>query len=686
MQILSQLVNGVAIGSVYAIVALGFTIVFGVAKVVNFAQGSQVVMSAYVAWAAVQAGAPLWAAFLISVVASVLLAWFIDLIAVEWLGKAAEIAPLLSTMALAYIIDQGVALIWTPDPQPFPNPMAGEQVTFGGMYFSATDATILGVSVVTMAGVALFLRRAWLGRAIRATAQDPVAAEQMGVNPRVTRLAAFALAGIVGAVGGVLVGMYFQQINPYLGLPLGLKGFAAAMVGGITSLVGAVVGGIVIGVFEALSSGFIGPEYRDLVAYGLLLVILLARPSGLFGSKALRGLGGERGAGAIPTTSLLANSVGEPVMVAGLRKLKMRWSYAAVAVIMLACLIIPSPYWVSVLAQVSIFATGALALTLLTGQAGQVSIGHAAVMGVGAYAAARLTLDQGWPLALIVLAVIGSGALAGLFMALPVLRLSGHTGALATLAVGQIGYLAFLNAMPITRGSLGISGISAPPILLIGGQEVDAVLAMGLLCAVMLALSLLIYQVIARGRLGIQLRAIREDRLAASSTGIRVTWTLALAYAVSGIIAGLAGMMFAYQQTFISPDSFKVQLSLLLLTMILVGGITSPLGAIVGAAVLTILPEVLREIADYRMIVYGVIMLVMVKYLPAGLVHLPRWRRSERVAPAAESGPSARTGAGYDGPTDPDSLAAAVRLDGDDVIPAVDPAEERQGVLVNAAH
>src|SRR5699024_233839 len=177
-----------------------------------------------------------------------------------------------------------------------------------------------------MTGFALLLKYTWMGRAIRAAAQDPVAARQMGVHTSAAKLIVFALSGIIGAIGGILVGMYFQQIDPTMGLPFGLKGFAAAMVGGVVSLPGAVLGGLLIGVAEALADGYIGSAYGDIVAFVLLLLVLVLRPQGLLGSKALEGLGGARGAGAIPTTSTLADSSGFPVTVMGARRISMFWT------------------------------------------------------------------------------------------------------------------------------------------------------------------------------------------------------------------------------------------------------------------------------------------------------------------------------------------------------------------------
>lgn len=628
------LINGLAIGAVYAIVALGFALVFGVAKVVNFAQGSQVMVAAYLVWAAsTNWGLPLWLAFVIALAGSILLALLIDLIAVEWLGDSAEIAPLLSTLALSFMLDQSVRLIWSPNPMRFPNPIGDANIHIGPLYVGATDLFILGVALVFMVVFSLLLKSTWLGRSIRAAAQDPVAAQQMGVRTGPAKLLAFGLSGVLGALGGVLIGMYFQQIDPTMGLPFGLKGFAAAMVGGVVSLPGAVAGGLIIGIFESLADGYVGSAYRDIVAFSLLLLVLVLRPQGLLGSGALQGLGGSRGAGAIPTTSPLADSSGFPVTVMGTRTIPMRWTIAITAVVGLLAAFVADGYWAGVLTQGAIFATAALGLTVLTGMTGYVSVGHSALMGVGAYVCALCTTRLDLPFELVLLVVVVTSIIAGLLFAYPILKLTGHMIALATLALGQISYLIMLNAIPVTRGPMGISGIGEPRFALLGGRELGFDHAITLISFAVLLLALLIIALLQRGHLALNFRGIREDKLAADAFGVHTTPYVAIAFVISSILAGLAGMMFAYQQAFVSPDSFLILFSFLLLTMVLAGGIVSPLGAVAGGILLIALPELLRGHAEYRDLVYGLVLIVIIKFLPSGLTSIAwRSRRNEPIS------------------------------------------------------
>lgn len=622
-ELIAQLTNGLALGSVYAVVALGFALVFGVAKVVNFAQGSQVMAGAYLAWAATTGwGLPLPVAFLIALAGSMVIAIIVERIAVEWLGDSAEIAPLLSTLALSFIIDQAVLLIWSPNPVRFPNPLAGMNVNIGSFTIGLTDLFILGLTLLFMFVFLILLRATWIGRSVRAAAQDPIAAQQMGVRTGPAKMTVFAMSGFLGALGGVLVGMYFQQIDPSMGLPFGLKGFAAAMIGGVVSLAGAVIGGLLIGIFEALAGGYIGSEYRDIVAFVLLLVVLVFRPQGLMGSKALHGLGGSRGAGAIPTTSPLADSSGFPVTVMGTRKISMRWTVAVTVVIGLIATFMFGNYWSGVFAQGAIFATAALGLTILTGMTGFVSVGHNALMGVGAYFTARVVADLNWPFELVLVSVLIVAVIAGILFAYPVLGQSGHMIALATLALGQIGYLLMLNLIPITRGPMGIGGISDPKFALLGGRGLDFTGSMTLLSFVVLIGGLLLVALVQRGQISLNLRAIREDKLAAEAFGTHATPYIAISFILSSVLAGLAGMMFAYQQSYVSPDSFLILFAFLLLTMVLAGGIVSPMGAVIGGIALIALPELLREYSEYRDVIYGFVLILVIKFMPSGLASI----------------------------------------------------------------
>ncbi|MGE0797173.1 MAG: ABC transporter permease [Lautropia sp.] len=618
--LLSQILNGVVIGAVYALIALGFSLVFGVANIINFAQGALLMLGAFLTFALMRAGLSIPLAALLSIAATTVVGMLIERIALRPLQHAPYISPLLSTLALAIIFDTGAEIIWSADIQSFPSPLSQYVIHVGEAYLTGIDIAIMVVSILAMGGLMLLLSRTWIGKALRATAQDPDAAAQMGINVTLMRQFAFGLAGMLGAIAGVLIGMYYMSVFPQMGLPYGFKGFAAALLGGLSSIPGAIVGGLLLGIFESLASGYVGEGYRDIIAYSILLLVLAVKPQGLFGSRSLEALGGAAGAtGGIPTTSIVAVTPG----AAGRSRAKvfdlpLPVLLGIIAMLALLPLASVSNYVLQLGVQSVIYAILAISLTLLTGAAGVLSVGHAAFFGIGAYLAALTTLRLGVPAELAFLAAgAGTAALATVCY-WPTIRLSGHTVALATLAIGQILYLIFLNWLDVTRGPMGIPGIQRPPIGLLGAS-MSSLAAQYWQALVVLALAVAFARALVDSAIGRAWRAIREDRLAAHCSGVPVPRYLAMAFAASGFLAGLAGAQFAFLQNFVSPESFVIDTSIIIISMIVLGGLGNITGALIGGVLLALLPELLREFAHYRMVVYGAILLLLLRFRPQGL-------------------------------------------------------------------
>ncbi len=618
---LSQVVNGVVIGFVYSLIALGFSLVFGVANIINFAQGAMLTLGAFLTFTMVRLGVPIALAVPLAVAITALSGMLIERLALRPLRNAPYIAPLLSTLAIAIIFDQAAEIIWSAEIQPFPSPLSRYVIHIGSTYLTGVDLAIMAISVLVMAGLMLFLGRSWMGKALRATAQDPEAAAQMGINVPLMHQFAFGLAGALGALAGVLIGMYYLSVFPQMGIPYGLKGFAAALLGGLSSIPGAIVGGILLGIFESLASGYVGEGYRDIIAYSVLLLVLIVRPSGLFGSRSLEALGGASGAtGGIPTTSIVASMAGSTSRFRSrLIEAPLPVLLAAIALLAFLPAVTGSSYVLQIGVQAAMYAVLAISLTLLSGSAGVMSIGHAAFFGAGAYAAALAAVRLGAPVELAFLAAGTAGALLATLFYWPTIRLSGHTVGLATLAIGQILYLAYLNWIDVTRGPMGIPGVPRPEIGLTG-TNMRSLAAQYWQILVILGLATAIAHVLLNSPIGRMWRAIREDRLAAHASGVPVPRYLSTVFAVSGFLAGLAGAQFAFLQNFVSPDSFIIDTSIVLISMIVLGGLGNITGAILGGALLAMLPEVLREFAEYRMVAYGAILLLLLRFRPQGLM------------------------------------------------------------------
>lgn len=621
-ELLSQVLNGLAIGNVYAMLAIGFVLVFGVANLINFAQGSLFVVGGYLAYTfAVLLGLPLILAATLAVALTALLGLGLDWAFLRPLERGPRIAPLLATLAIAIVLDETVQLIWSPDTKPFPSPLASTTWQLGNAYISAVDLLILFTGLGTIIVLTLFLSRTWIGRAVRATAMDPEAAQQMGVNVAAMRSLTFGIAGLVGGVGGVLVGFYYQSIWPTMGLPLGIKGFTAALLGGITSIPGAIVGGLLLGVFEALTSGYLGSIYRNLIAYTLLLLVLFLRPQGLFGKSGLDALGGAQAAGgAVPSTSLMAS----PFQTAEPPAITTPWWLAALLLAGAATFPFwaPDSTWVHILGLAFVYAILAVSLTVVAGTAGQVSVGHAGIWGVGAYVAAILTTRYwpGIPIELTLLLAGSAGALAGVLSGFFAARLSGHVIVMATLAAGLILYSVFLVWIPVTRGPMGVFGIPPPVLGLLGGIELWQEGQLYWLALAALALALLVASRVIGSDIGRLWRAVREDRLAAVASGVPAIRYILMAFAFSGFLAGVSGALYAHYVTAISPGSFLVLVSFQILAIVVLGGLGNLTGAVLGAVVLIAVTEVLRGFGDYRMVTYGVILLAVIMFRPRGLL------------------------------------------------------------------
>ena len=599
---LDALVTGLITGNTYALIALGISLIFGVADLINFAHGSVFATGAMVGWwLGADFGWPLWAAAAGAVAVTVALGLLIERLALRPLVGGPPIAPLLSTVAIGLILDRGLELVFGPETRRFPSALATGNFRVGGIRFGTLDLVILATSLVGMGALWLFLRRSRLGWAVRATAQDRDAARQMGVNVEGVQGLSFALASGLAGVGGVLVGMYYGNIEPSIGFDAGISGFTAAVLGGLGSLPGAVVGGLLLGVAESFGVTWFGGSTRQLVSFAVLIGVLWLRPNGLLGA-----------AGALrePLTGTFAG---------GGAALRVRpWQVALGAALALGVLpLVANPYQLQVATLVAIYALLALSLTLVAGTAGQVSLGQAGFFAIGAYAAGLLTTDGGWGFwpALLVAGVVA--AILGPIVIAPALRLRGHYVSIATLGIGAMVAAVILNWEGLTYGPLGIFGI--PPPTFFGREIVAPRDTFWLASAVLLVGAALVWR-LQRSQLGLAWRGVRDDEVAARSVGVDLASSKALAFAVGAFLSGLAGSLLAHQFTYIAPDTFGFQVSLLALTVVVLGGMSNILGAILAAAVLVGAPELFRPLQDVRILAYGLILLLLVRFRPQGLL------------------------------------------------------------------
>jgi branched-chain amino acid transport system permease protein len=294
-QLLQQLLNGLSLGSIYALIALGYTMVYGILKLINFAHGEVFMIGAYAGYFAAtalgvnaygEAGFPLYLAALVLVLsmgASALLGVTIELLAYRPVRSAPRLTPLITAIGVSLFLQNAAMLAFSPNPRPYPPILREVRFEVGGVIVTNVKLTIFVVALALMVGLHWFVQRTWTGKAMRAVSTNLDAARLMGIDTNRIIRATFAVGSALAAAGGILFGLDQIVINPLMGMLTGLKAFVAAVLGGIGNIRGAVLGGLLIGLAEQLTAGYLSPDYRDAITFVILIVILIARPEGLLG-------------------------------------------------------------------------------------------------------------------------------------------------------------------------------------------------------------------------------------------------------------------------------------------------------------------------------------------------------------------------------------------------------------------
>ncbi len=299
---LQQLINGLTLGSVYAIVALGYTMVYGIIQLINFAHGEVVMIGAMVAfsvigWLTANTALPPLAIVSVGTLAAipvcVAVGYALEVFAYRRLRHAPRLAPLITAIGASIVLQQLAMMIWSRNPLAFPQIVPNTVFHVGGATITLVQIAIITASVATMTALSWVVFRTRLGVAMRATSQNTLIAGLMGVNVNAVIAATFMLGAALAAVAGVMIGTYYGVAHYTMGSLLGLKAFCAAVLGGIGNLAGAMLGGMLLGVVEALGAGYIGDltnnvfgsNYQDVFAFLVLIAVLVLRPSGLLGER-----------------------------------------------------------------------------------------------------------------------------------------------------------------------------------------------------------------------------------------------------------------------------------------------------------------------------------------------------------------------------------------------------------------
>ena len=288
MTFISNLINGISLGSVYAIIALGYTMVYGIAKMLNFAHGDVIMVGAYMSHCATAyLGLPAWVSVIIAMIVCTLLGVVIEAAAYKPLRKAGSLAVLITAIGVSYLLQNVALLIWGSNPKAFTS-----IVPFGAIKLFDGELTITPESILTviacviiMIALTIFTKKSKMGKGMRAVSEDKDAAELMGINVNVTISVTFAIGSALAAIAGVLLCSAYPTLQPTTGSMPGIKAFTAAVFGGIGSIPGAMLGGILLGIIEIFSKSYISTALSDAIVFAVLIVVLLVKPTGILGKK-----------------------------------------------------------------------------------------------------------------------------------------------------------------------------------------------------------------------------------------------------------------------------------------------------------------------------------------------------------------------------------------------------------------
>lgn len=285
-QFCQQLINGISLGSIYALIALGYTMIYGIIKLINFAHGDIYMIGAYFGFfATTQLGVGFIPAIIIAMAGAAIVGIIIERIAYRPMRNAPRIAILITAIGVSFLLEYGMILFVSPQPRTFPAVFTPTVYHMGPLVANSQQLVILISAIILMVTLSYIVNSTKAGKAMRAVSFDADAARLMGINIDKVISMTFALGSALAAAGGVLVGVYYNSIDPLMGMMPGLKAFVAAVLGGIGIIPGAMMGGIILGVVEAMVSGFLSSTFRDAAAFGILILILLYKPAGLLGKN-----------------------------------------------------------------------------------------------------------------------------------------------------------------------------------------------------------------------------------------------------------------------------------------------------------------------------------------------------------------------------------------------------------------
>ena len=599
----SYLLTGLAGASSLFLVAAGLSLIFGVTRIVNFAHGSFFMLGLYLAATLVEAfGRTLlgfWGGVLLASAAVGVFGVIVEILILRRLYGAPELLQLLATFAVVLIVKDAALWIWGPEDMLGPRaPGLRGAVVILGRAVPEYDLLLIALGPAVLGALWLLLTRTRFGRLVRAATEDREMASALGVDQARLFTLVFALGSALAGLGGAL---QLPREPASLGLDLAIvaDAFVVVVVGGLGSLPGAFLAALMIAELKAICIGLGVSKLTLVIEFMVMAIVLAIRPHGLLGRPEAPPRASPvdaDGGGSTPPLAwiLLGAACLLPLFLGG---------YALVLAI-----------------DVLILALFAASLRWLVGPAGLVSFGHAAFFGLGAYAVGIATVKLGWPMAAsLALAPVAAG-IGAIAFSLVAVRLSGVYLAMLSLAFAQIVWSLAFQWDALTGGSNGLVGVW--PSADVAGRP-----AYYLLTLAVVALAWLALRRFERGRLGHAIRAVRDSPLRAEAVGLDVPGLRRAALLVSGALAGLAGGLFVFSKGSLSPETLSIPRSVDGLVMVLLGGLASPFGPILGAGLFTWLQDEAARRVDFWRALVGLVILALVFFVPRGLAGLFGARR-----------------------------------------------------------
>ncbi len=594
---LVQLLTGLAGASTLFLVSAGLTVIFGVTRVVNFAHGSLYMLGAYIAWSILSRlpRDPEW--FVLGVIATALVTAVIGAVLeaglLRRLYRAPELLQLLATFGVVLVVQDVALWLWGPVDLALSRPrwLRGV-IEVAGLRFPFYDAVLIAVGPVVLGLLLLLFHRTRWGLLVRAATQDREMVGALGVNQRVLYTSVFALGAGLAGLGGALA-LPQGSANLHMDLAVVTDAFVVVVVGGMGSLGGAFLAALLIGVLQAFGI-VLFPKITLVLVFLVMAVVLVLRPHGLLGKPQAAARSEHEALAPIrPATWQL--------QLFGLAALTL--AYAAPFMV--------GPYLLTVLTEAAIAVLFAASLHLMMGPGGMTSFGHAAWFGIGAYVAAFATKALGGDFALgLLLAPLGAGAIA-LLVGGFVVRMSGVYLAMLTLAFAQIAWAVSFQWVELTGGDNGILGLWPR------GWAVEPWAMYWLALSLCIGTTLVLRRVLF-APFGFALRATRDSPLRAAAIGLDADWLRLAAFVIAGAAAGLSGAVFAYAKGSVFPTYMAIPHSVDALVAVLLGGVQTMAGPIVGAVSFTVLHSWLLT-SEFWRFKLGLLIMLLVLLFPGGI-------------------------------------------------------------------